>query len=98
MERRKFLQILGGSAVSLYAFDLDKLLWVPGAKTIILPPEKRLIYASEVAAAEWDHFLGVMKETYLSDNLLYKIVTDNPSYKHETGDWRTVQVYYGYTK
>lgn len=96
IDRRKFLQILGGSTASLYALDLDKLLWVPGGKKIFLPPEQRLIYASEVYMAEFSHMLDTLHEIYNSDNLLYKIITDNPEYKHETGMWKTVQIYHGY--
>ena len=98
INRRDFVKILSGSAASLYAFDLDKLLWVPGEKKIFLPPEQRLIYASEIALAEWNHVMGVLKDIYNSDNLLYKIITDNPTYKHETGDWKTIQIYHGYKR
>ena len=41
MNRRAFLAWLGGTAAGVAAapyLDLDKLLWIPGEKTIILPP------------------------------------------------------------
>lgn len=96
IDRRKFLQILGGSTASLYALDLDKLLWVPGGKKIFLPPEQRLIYASEVAMSQWEHTVNIIRELYNKDNLLYKMIVDNPIYNHETGKWKTVQIYHGY--
>ncbi len=41
MQRRAFLRWLGGTAAGVAlapTLDLEKLLWVPGAKTIVLPP------------------------------------------------------------
>lgn len=41
MDRRRFLRWLGGTAAgaaAAHTLDLDKLLWVPGDKTIFLPP------------------------------------------------------------
>lgn len=41
MNRRSFLKWLGGTAAGVAAahtLDLDKLLWVPGEKTIFIPP------------------------------------------------------------
>jgi hypothetical protein len=41
MNRRDFLQRLlagGVGAAAALEFDYERLLWVPGAKTIVLPP------------------------------------------------------------
>ncbi len=41
MDRRRFLVWLGGTAAGVAiapTLDLERLLWVPGAKTILLPP------------------------------------------------------------
>lgn len=41
MDRRSFLKWLTGTAVGVAlapTLDLDKLLWVPGEKTIFIPP------------------------------------------------------------
>jgi hypothetical protein len=96
VNRRRFLQIVSSSAVSAYAFDLDRLLWVPGQKTIFIPPERKLIFASEVAAIELERVYRVVKELFDKDNILYKVLSDRPVYKHETGDYKTVQIYHGY--
>lgn len=97
MHRRKFLQILSSSALSAYAFDLDKLLWVPGQKTIFIPPERKFIFASEVVAVETELVMGVIEELFQKDNLLYHVLADKPGYKHETGDrYKTVQIHHGY--
>ena len=40
MDRRRFLKWLGGTAAGVAAapfLDLDKLLWIPGEKTILIP-------------------------------------------------------------
>ncbi len=40
MDRRRFLAWLGGTAAGVAlapTLDLERLLWVPGAKTILLP-------------------------------------------------------------
>ncbi len=42
MNRRGFLSTLSGAAAAL-AFDPERLLWVPGAKTIFVPAPKRII-------------------------------------------------------
>ena len=37
MNRRTFLSMLSAGAFGTMTLDVDKLLWVPGAKTIFLP-------------------------------------------------------------
>jgi len=96
MDRRKFIQLLTTSAVGLYALDPDKLLWVPGEKTIFVPPLKQLIFASEISALEWEHTMDILKEVYDKDKLLYEILADKPLYRHDSGDYRTVQIYHGF--
>jgi hypothetical protein len=46
MNRRRFFAWLFGTAAGValgHTLDLDKLLWVPGEKTIFLPPEPKII-------------------------------------------------------
>jgi hypothetical protein len=38
MNRRRFLQMLSAGAFGAMTLDVEKLLWVPGQKTIFLPP------------------------------------------------------------
>ncbi len=44
IDRRAFLRSLGvgtvSAAAAVCAFDVEKLLWVPGEKTLWLPPQK----------------------------------------------------------
>jgi len=96
MNRRRFIQLVTSSAVSVYALDLDKLLWVPGEKTIFIPPPRKLIYASEVVSVELDRVMKIVGSLFEKDNLLYEILADKPVYKHEAGQYKTVQIYHGY--
>lgn len=59
MNRRRFLAWLGGTAAGVAAastLDLDKLLWVPGEKTIFIPSVKLAPVASMDALALGDIF------------------------------------------
>lgn len=48
MNRRGFLRLLATGMVA-QTVDIDRLLWVPGAKTIFLPPHRGLSIAQIVA-------------------------------------------------
>ncbi len=55
MDRRGFLRLLGMGAVGAAAtatLDIERLLWVPGAKTIFLPPEGQFI-GNHFVTSEW---------------------------------------------
>ena len=80
MNRRSFLHrmTMGVAAAVAVAADLDpeKLLWVPGARTIFLPPEKRLVTGEEAVAAfkevqskpiAAEHFTHTAAGTVVSD-------------------------------
>jgi hypothetical protein len=97
VNRRRFIQLVTSSAIGVYSLDPERLLWVPGEKTIFIPPPRKLIFASEVVAAEMERVMSVIGELFEKDNLLYEVLSDKPEYKHETGDrYKTVQIYHGY--
>lgn len=52
LNRRAFLQIVSASAAAV-AFDPERLLWVPGSKTIFLPPEKTIAIATTLPPYHW---------------------------------------------
>ena len=57
IDRRTFLRRLGfgtiaAAAASITAFDVERLLWLPGEKTILLPPVGHLPLP-EFLATEW---------------------------------------------
>jgi len=45
MNRRQFLA-LGTGLTAAMVLDPERLLWVPGARTFFLPPEKRVVEAA----------------------------------------------------
>lgn len=51
MNRRRFLQIASAAAAALVV-DPEQLLWTPGAKTIFLPPEPRVVSIADGLVAE----------------------------------------------
>ena len=58
MNRRGFLSVL--SAVSATAvLDPERLLWVPGAKTISIPPIKHCVGDLKCLSGEWAVFNGI---------------------------------------
>lgn len=69
MNRRSFLARLGLGAAGLAAaqvlegatLDPEKLLWVPGQKTFILPPEKTFSLYSEADLRALQRAMGVIR-------------------------------------
>lgn len=54
MDRRAFLKVLGGTAAVVAAapmLDLERLLWVPGEKTIFLPYEGP--FGNQIVTVDW---------------------------------------------
>jgi hypothetical protein len=71
MHRRAFIQLLSAASLAA-AFDPERLLWVPGQKTIFLPPER--VFAH-----------GVLRRGQISVplNYVYLDVTSiHDNYKH----------------
>lgn len=97
IDRRKFLQILAGSAAAPFAFDMDKLLWIPGQKTIFIPPPRELVYAGEVFASDYVRgmYLDMMSTFIASAGRIYE-VEEVKNYRHQSGDYKTIQIYLNY--
>lgn len=55
--RRDFLKFLGASAIGLH-LDIEKLLWVPGEKTIFIPSEKQILYYNGIPYHESTGTIG----------------------------------------
>ena len=55
LDRRGFLRAVGLGAVGM-AFDPERLLWVPGRKTIFLPP-RRVITIEEILRRHHDEIV-----------------------------------------
>jgi len=50
MDRRTFLRALSIAAATGLTLDLDKLLWLPGAKIFFLPEPKSLVPIGVITA------------------------------------------------
>ena len=88
LNRRQFIQAISAGTAAALVFDPEKLLWVPGAKKIFIPPPRQLIWSSVIPMSEFQHNLELIRNLPISDKFLYEIVeTEN-----------LVQLYYGYVK
>ena len=63
MNRRAFLRTLSGSTVAL-VLDPERLLWVPGARTIFLPPPKRYLTADEIITETILEVRAILERNY----------------------------------
>ncbi len=75
MNRRAFLSLLGLGATG-FVIDPERLLWVPGQKTIFLPPQVRLLSMSEIVDMELRRMLPKLECLFESDNLLWQKLSD----------------------
>ena len=56
MNRRAFLRWLGGTAAGVAAshvLDVERLLWVPGEKTILLPTVEGVEHLNGLVSVDW---------------------------------------------
>lgn len=75
MKRRAFLTALAAGLIGA-AVDVDKLLWVPGAKTIFLPPAPAGRYVDNLMVA-------LRREALLLTNLLHPIYDGESIYSRQ---------------
>lgn len=50
MNRRLFVESLIGGALAAHQLDIEKLLWVPGQKTIFIPPPVTEVNVEDLVA------------------------------------------------
>ncbi len=74
MNRRTFLRILATGVAGL-ELDVDRLLWVPGAKTIFLPTEHHysLDYSS-IIEIELERILPKIATLFERDDTFYRLL------------------------
>lgn len=73
MNRRAFLQLLSSGAVA-YTLDVDKLLWIPGQKTIFLPPEGKILSYTTILDTHLHLYHNIVKDIFKQDDLFYKAI------------------------
>ena len=71
VNRRTFLRTLALGVVGL-ELDVDRLLWVPGSKTIFLPSvEHKGFSLSEIVALEMERVAPKIRTLFERDDLFY---------------------------
>lgn len=73
MNRRELLKLLGMGVIG-YSLDIDKLLWVPGQKTIFLPPINQGISLSEIINIEFERILPQIQTVFERSDYFYTIL------------------------
>lgn len=72
MHRRDFLKFLLSTPIAL-TLDVDKLLWVPGEKTIFIPPARSILNESAIIEAELARIAPFVHTLFDRDDVFYKI-------------------------
>lgn len=67
--RRDFLKLLAVGVGSL-TIDPERILWVPGQKTIFLPSGKNLSYSS-IIATEMDRIMPMVASIFERDDIFF---------------------------
>lgn len=73
MNRRALLKLLATGALG-HVLDVDKLLWVPGAKTIFLPSLTKLT-ESQIIAIELERILPKIKVLFERDDTFFEALS-----------------------
>lgn len=89
MNRRAFISLLMSSAIA-HTLDIDKLLWVPGQKTIFIPPVqgfKGMSY-SAIVAEELSRITPHIRQLFERDDLFYQIIKHDAAPRVSSRDMR----------
>lgn len=79
LNRRTFLRLFASGVAGTVAsgeLDIDRLLWVPGAKKIFLP-NNPTISLSEIVAIEYMRILPTLRTLFDRDDTFYKLLSTN---------------------
>lgn len=72
LNRRAFIRAILASGVA-HTLDLDKLLWIPGQKTIFLPSKTiHRLTASQIIALEVERITPRIRELFERDDMFYR--------------------------
>lgn len=75
VSRRAFLRILALGVVG-HELDVDRLLWVPGSKTIFIPSETHKgLTESQIIAIEMQRILPKLKGLFERDDTFYRLIS-----------------------
>jgi hypothetical protein len=77
MNRRDFVRaILTGLAAS-YEIDVDKIMWVPGAKTIFIPSPNHGLTEAQIVAMELERMIPHLKDLFERDDVFYRQIENH---------------------
>lgn len=71
MDRRDFLKFLIATPIAAH-LDVEKLLWIPGEKTIFLP--SKALSLSEITEIEIIRIMPKLRSLFERDNLFYRLL------------------------
>lgn len=78
LNRRAFLRILALGVVS-QTFDVERFLWVPGAKTIFIPDAYTRTHVSmaDIVAMEMELMVPKLRSLFERDDVFFKLLKKN---------------------
>jgi hypothetical protein len=76
MNRRGLLKLLSLGVIG-HMLDVDKLLWVPGQKTIFLPPPKIHFSYANIIALEMERAALHLSSLFERDDTFYRMIKDD---------------------
>jgi len=76
--RRGFLKLLSMGVLG-HTLDIDKLLWVPGAKVFFIPTEVKRLTSAEIIAAEMERLRPRIQSLFDNDSLFYARISKRGS-------------------
>lgn len=77
MNRRDLLKFLISTPIAS-VIDYEKLLWIPGEKTIFIPSPKGLT-ATQILALELERILPGLEKLFQRDDSFYKVISQHKS-------------------
>lgn len=72
MNRRNFLRLLAAGIVG-HELDIDRMLWVPGAKKILLPSKLGLSTA-QIISSEMERIIPTIHTLFEKDDMFYQTI------------------------
>lgn len=72
MDRRSFLKFLLATPIAAH-LDVEKLLWIPGEKTVFLPPYH--ITEAQIVVSEWERILSLWTSMFERDDIFYNKIS-----------------------
>jgi hypothetical protein len=76
MNRRELLKLIALGVIG-HELDIDRLLWIPGQKTIFIPPETKSLTLSEIVAIDLERMAPMVRRLFERDDMFYRLISVN---------------------